>query len=43
VLAVAIGVAGVLAGLLIETKASTQTPAQQETLGEAAPQPANAG
>jgi EmrB/QacA subfamily drug resistance transporter len=44
VLAIAIGVAGVLAGLLIEAKpTTTQAPAKQETLGDAAPRPAEAG
>jgi hypothetical protein len=44
VLATAIGAAGMLAGLLIEAKPTT-TPAtaQQETLADAAPQPAKAG
>jgi EmrB/QacA subfamily drug resistance transporter len=43
VLAIATGVAGVLAGLLIEANPATQTPAQQEKASEAAPRPAQAG
>ena len=42
VLAIATGVAGVLAGLLIEAKPTTQVPAQHEKVGEAAPRLAEA-
>lgn len=43
VLAIAICVGGVLAGLLIEAKSTTQSVAQQGTLGDAASRPAEAG
>ena len=43
VLAIAIGVAGVVAGLLIEANPVTQGPARREKVGEGVPQPAEAG
>jgi sugar phosphate permease len=41
-LAIAMGVAGVLAGLLIKAKPTRQSSPEQEQVGEAAPRPAGA-